>query len=67
MTGGAPTYESAVRKVRMQLAARGARTIRGISRTFKQIDSYDGNKKVDAEEMHIGLTEAGCDITKHEV
>ena len=49
------------------MAARGARSIAGLSRTFKQLDSYDGNKKVDADEMHTGLTEAGCDISKAEV
>ena len=60
-------YQETLTKVRAQLAARGARSIRGLSRTFKQLDSYDGNKKVDAEEMHIGLNEAGCEISKEEV
>ena len=49
------------------MAARGARSIAGLSRTFKQLDSYDGNKKVDADEMHTGLNEAGCDVSLAEV
>ena len=60
-------YAATLAKVRAQLAARGARSISGLSRTFKQLDSYDGNKKVDADEMHIGLNEAGCEISKAEV
>ena len=35
-------------KVRAQLKARGAKTIRGLGRTFRQLDSFDGNRKVDA-------------------
>ena len=54
-------------KVRAQLAARGARSISGLSRTFRQLDSYDGNKKVDAEELYIGLNEAGCELSKDEI
>jgi hypothetical protein len=37
----------ALNKVRAQLQARGAKTIRGLGRTFRQLDSFDGNKKVD--------------------
>lgn len=53
-------------KVRAQLQARGAKTIRGLARTFRQLDSFDGNKKVDASEFHIGLNEAGCNLSKQE-
>merc|ERR1712196_287779 len=38
-----------------------------MGRTFKQLDSFDGNKRVDPEEMCIGLNEAGCNVTKEEV
>ena len=60
-------YSEVITKVRAQLAARGARSISGFQRTFKQLDSYDGNKRVDAEEMCVGLNEAGCEVTKEEV
>ena len=60
-------YDTVVRNVRDQLAARGARTISRLSKVFKQLDSYDGNKRVDAEEMQVGLTEAGVEVTKEEV
>ena len=39
-------------KVRAQLKARGARTIAGLSRVFRQLDSFDGNKKVDMDELY---------------
>ena len=34
-------------RLREQLAARGATTIRGLGRSFKLFDSYDGNRKAD--------------------
>ena len=53
-------------RLRQQLAARGAKTIRGLGRTFRQLDSYDGNRKVDAQEFFVGMKETGLDITKQE-
>ena len=32
--------------VREQLFSRGGRTIRGLSREFKIMDDYDGNRKI---------------------
>lgn len=52
--------------VKEQLLSRGAKTIRGLSRTFRQLDSYDGNNKVDAKEFLIGLNEAGCKLSQEE-
>ena len=60
-------YDTVVRRVRDQLASRGARSISGMSRVFRQLDSFDGNKRVDPEEMCTGLTEAGVEVTKEEV
>ena len=60
-------FADALNKIKSQCAARGARSIRGLSRVFKQIDSYDGNHKVDADELYTGLTEFGCDLSKAEV
>ncbi|CAI2380857.1 unnamed protein product [Moneuplotes crassus] len=53
-------------KVREALKKRGARTIAGLGRTFRALDSYDGNKKVDAEEFSVGLRENGVDLTQEE-
>lgn len=36
-----------VQRVRDQVASRGARTIRGLGRTFRALDSFDGNNKID--------------------
>merc|ERR1712045_483069 len=58
---------SALNKVKAQLEARGSRTIRGLSRTFRALDSYDGNKKVDREEFAVGLRENGCELSKDEL
>ena len=44
--------------------ARGASTIRSLARVFKSLDSYDGNRKVDASEFFIGLQEVGVKLTK---
>jgi Ca2+-binding EF-hand superfamily protein len=57
----------ALNKVRERLNARGARTIRGLSRTFRALDSYDGNKKVDREEFAVGLRENGVDLNAQEL
>jgi hypothetical protein len=46
--------------------ARGSTTIRGLGRTFRQLDSFDGNRKVDAGEFFVGMQENGVKITKAE-
>lgn len=53
-------------QVKETLAARGAKTIRGLGRTFRALDSYDGNKKVDAQEFFIGLQENGVQLSQQE-
>ena len=53
-------------KVRACLKRRGARSIAGLGRTFRQMDSFDGNRKVDANEFYVGLTECGVEITQDE-
>lgn len=47
------------------MAARGAKTIRGLGRVFKTMDD-SGNRKVDAQEFFVGLNECGCSLTKEE-
>ena len=46
--------------------ARGAKTIRGLGRTFRIMDSVDGNRKVDAQEFFVSLNEFGVKVTKAE-
>ena len=53
-------------RLREALNKRGAKTIRGLGRSFKLFDSYDGNRKVDAGEFFTGLQENGVQITKAE-
>ena len=52
--------------IKSQLQTRGATTIRGISRVFRQMDSFDGNKKVDFEEFITGLRDIGVKATNAE-
>ena len=53
-------------RVKSALKRRGSRTIAGLGRTFRALDSFDGNKKVDAEEFRVGLKENGVDLTQEE-
>ena len=53
-------------RVRAGLKRRGSKTIAGLGRTFRALDSYDGNKKVDSEEFQVGLRENGVDLTDAE-
>jgi len=38
---------------------RGINTIRTLGKTFRSLDSFDGNRKVDRDEFYIGLKENG--------
>ena len=53
--------------VREALKNRGTKTIAGLGRTFRQLDSFDGNKKVDKQEFKEGLRENGADLDDREV
>lgn len=53
--------------MRAQLSSRGANTIRGLSRVFKNIDSNNGNRRVDAQEFYVGLKEIGLTISKQDI
>ena len=53
-------------KVKEALQKRGAKTIRSLGRTFRALDSFDGNKKIDREEFLIGLRENGVELTRPE-
>ena len=49
--------------MRAQINARGAKTIRGLGRVFRNFDSFDGNKKIDAQEFFSGLREIQVQVT----
>mmetsp|Transcript_12205 Transcript_12205/g.8519 ORF Transcript_12205/g.8519 Transcript_12205/m.8519 type:complete len:194 (+) Transcript_12205:45-626(+) len=53
-------------KLRSQLQSRGAKTIRGLGRSFRCFDSVDGNRKVDKGEFFVGLQENGVSVTQAE-
>ena len=53
-------------KLRSQLQARGAKTVRGLGRSFRAFDSLDGNRKVDKGEFFTGLQENGVQVTAAE-
>ena len=53
-------------RVRNQIKARGAKTIRGLGRTFRNFDSFDGNHQIDAEEFYSGLCEIQVQVTRDE-
>ena len=55
-----------LQRVRDQIHARGAKTIRGLGRTFRNFDSFDGNKKIDADEFYSGLCEIQIRVTRDE-
>lgn len=54
-----------IHKIKDQMNARGAKTLRGLGRVFNSFDS-DGNRKVDAQEFFVGINECGCNLTKEE-
>ena len=55
-----------MQRVREALFARGSRGIRTLGKTFRALDSYDKNRKVDRDEFVVGLREHGVTITKSE-
>ena len=55
-----------IQKVREQLAARGARSIRGFSRVFKIFDDA-GDRKLSKDDLVYGLQDYGLDISGAEV
>ena len=50
--------------IKKQFKIRGSTGIKGVTRVFRQLDSYDGNKQVDAAEFKVGLQECGLELTK---
>ena len=54
-----------VQKVKAALNSRGATTIRGYARVFKNLD-WQGDKKLNCDDLVQGLAEYGCPISKDE-
>ena len=52
--------------LREQLNKRGSKTIRNLGRTFRALDSFDGNKKVDRSEFVVGMRENGVNLSAQE-
>ena len=52
--------------MRSQINARGAKTIRGLGRVFRNFDGFDGNKKIDSQEFFSGLREIQVNVTQAE-
>ena len=55
MQGGKVNVVDVLNRLREALNKRGSKTIRGLGRTFRALDSYDGNRKVDANEFFVGM------------
>ena len=53
--------------LREQLNKRGSKTIRNLGRTFRALDSFDGNRKVDRNEFAVGLRENGVSLSTQEL
>lgn len=53
--------------LREQLNKRGSKTIRNLGRTFRALDSFDGNRKVDRNEFAVGLRENGVTLSTSEL
>ena len=53
-------------KLRKGLFKRGYKTVSSLGRIFRIIDSVDGNRKIDASEFRVGLSEIGIELTKSE-
>lgn len=56
-----------LREISHQLESKGAKTIRGLHRKFKQFDSYDGDKRLNREEFFQGLRESGVKLEKSQM
>ena len=52
--------------MKQQLKKRGAQEFRGLARVFRNMDSFDSNQKIDAEEFFSGLREIGWDVSQED-
>ena len=59
--------EASLATMRAALISRGARSFSGLQRTFRLMDSYDGNKKVDRQEFETSLSEFNIPLNAEEM
>ncbi len=49
---------------RDQIKARGAKTVRSLGRSFRIMDSFDGNNKLSRSDFTQALMDIGCVFTQ---
>lgn len=57
------TFTLVLKELKAALNSRGATTTYALGRAFKNMDSYDGNKKVDKNEFFTAMKEYGLNLT----
>ena len=67
MQSSSVNVQQVLQRIRSEFAKRGASSIRGIGIAYREMDNFDGNKKIDAGELFEGLNERGIAVTKAEV
>lgn len=55
-----------LQNVRDQLNKRGAKTIRGLGRVFRSMDSFDGNRSLDRQEFLKGLQNLQVELSTND-
>ena len=55
-----------IQKVRCQLNAKGANTVRSLGRVFNTTTNDEGTRMVAAQEFFVGINESGVTLTKDE-
>ena len=60
------TVSDVLGQLRYQLARNGSTGVRDMGRTFRSLDSFDGNRKVDRNEFVEALQQLGLNLTTYE-
>ena len=60
------TISDVLTLLRTQLSRNGGQSIRALGRTFRALDSFDGNRKVDRNEFVVGLQQHGISLSPYE-
>mmetsp|Transcript_9313 Transcript_9313/g.15029 ORF Transcript_9313/g.15029 Transcript_9313/m.15029 type:complete len:422 (-) Transcript_9313:337-1602(-) len=59
-------FHALITRMRKHFMKRGARGIHGLATIFRQMDSFDGNRKLDKQEFIEGLSQFGFKVSKVE-
>ena len=54
-------------RIKAQFASRGASSIAGLGRAFREMDNMNGNRRLDPQEFAVGLREHGVQVTAADV